>query len=213
MIETSNSIWKDIKGYEGRYQISNLGQVKSLFFTNNKTKKSYYREKILKQQKTRQGYMTIRLSQDSMDKTYRVHRLVAEAFIENQKNKKEVNHIDGDKQNNTVDNLEWVTRSENQIHAYKNGFQRQTEAMRKHSIEMGKKYGKINGKKSGRINIMKAIKENKVPVEQYSLEGRYIKTWDSMTEASLNTGTCKSLISNCTKGKRESAGGYKWKIV
>ena len=80
-------------------------------------------------------------------------------------------------------------------------------------FEEGIKYGRINGRKTGRKNIKKAIEKNKISVKQYSLAGKYIKTWSSMTEASLNTGTYKSLISNCIKGKRGSAGGYKWEIA
>lgn len=109
--------WKDIKGYEGKYQVSNLGRVKSLkrLATNN----HWIKEKILNEsgkKKTRDGYLMVSLA----GKTFRVNRLVAETFIPNPLNKLSVNHIDGDKTNNRVDNLEWVTLSENMRHAYKN---------------------------------------------------------------------------------------------
>jgi len=205
--------WKDIKGFEGLYQVSNLGQIKSLYFTSNKTKKKYRRDKILKQQKDKQGYMTIRLSYFGKDKTYKTHRLVAKTFIPNIENKLEINHIDGNKANNIVSNLEWTTRSENQKHAYKYGLQTQTEKMKRHSVEMGKTYGKINGSKTGKDNIKKAIEAKKIKVNQYSLNGRLLKTWDSMSEAARNTGAYKSNISYCIKRKKGSAGGYKWEIA
>lgn len=93
------------------------------------------------------------------------------------------------------------------------GLQKQTEKMKKNSIELGKQYGKINGRKTGKINIKKAIDANKVKVNQYTLSGTYVRTWNSMTEAAKNIGTYKSNISRCAKNKRGSAGGYKWKVA
>lgn len=106
----NNEIWKDIKGYEGLYQISNLGRVKS-YKRNNI---------ILKPGKTKRGYMVVSLcSKKSIKKVY-IHRLVAQSFIKNINSFEQVNHIDGDKANNKVDNLEWVSAKDNVIHAYKN---------------------------------------------------------------------------------------------
>lgn len=95
-------IWKDIKEYEGIYQVSNLGKVKRV-----KT------NRVLKGCKDKGGYLRVNLSKNSVTSTNTLHRLVAEAFIPNTDNKPEVNHIDEDKTNNRVDNLEWSTRKDN----------------------------------------------------------------------------------------------------
>ena len=105
-------IFKDIKGYEGLYQISNLGRIKSLNY--NRTGK----EKLLKQSINSNNYFKITLSKNNVMKNFCTHVLVAKAFIENPNMLSCVNHIDGNKQNNRVDNLEWVTYKQNTIHAY-----------------------------------------------------------------------------------------------
>ena len=94
-------IWKDITGYEGLYQVSNLGNVKSLNY--NKTGK----EKILKGGKGKDGYLQVVLCKEDKRKTHTIHRLVATAFIDNPNNLPQVNHIDENNTNNCVDNLEW----------------------------------------------------------------------------------------------------------
>lgn len=113
--------WKDIEGYEGFYQISNMGRVKSLGGQCGTVKR---KEKIRSTSLTKDGYEKIRLNSQGKDTTKRIHRLVAEAFIPNPNNKDTVNHIDGNKQNNIETNLEWVDRSEQMIHAYDLGLKR-----------------------------------------------------------------------------------------
>ena len=117
-------IWKDIEFYEGYYQVSNLGNVKSLARTVP-FRKSFriIQEKLLKVRKEKSGYQVVSFYINGVEIKKKVHRLVAEAFIENKKNKLQVNHIDGNKMNNFVNNLEWVTPSENIIHSYKNNLQ------------------------------------------------------------------------------------------
>lgn len=99
-------IWKSIEGYEDLYLISSYGQIKSIR-TN----------KILKLNYKKNGYVYVELNKEGTPKTIRVHRLVATAFVENNYNKPYVNHIDGNKSNNNSDNLEWVTGTENNLHA------------------------------------------------------------------------------------------------
>lgn len=103
-------IWKDVIGYEGLYQVSNLGRIKSLVFKNRMT--TIKREKILSIQKTG-NYDHIILYKNGKQINHLIHRLVAEAFIENKNNYKEVNHKDENTRNNNVDNLEWCNHKQN----------------------------------------------------------------------------------------------------
>ena len=119
----NSEIWKDIKDYEGLYQISNLGNIKSV---TRKVKNKKYgtmiaKEKILKQNMSKAGYFTIGLCKNGKTKTTSVHRLVASTFILNPKNKPCINHLDNNPSNNNVKNLEWCTQKENIQHACKSG--------------------------------------------------------------------------------------------
>lgn len=112
-------VWKDIPEYENSYQVSNLGRIKSLARkTNQADKKRYTKEKILKQQKNMNGYMEVTLRKNNVRKHYKVHRLVMVAF--HGEAKLIVNHIDCNKTNNNVENLEYCTYQENTIHYYSN---------------------------------------------------------------------------------------------
>ena len=110
--EGSNmEIWKDIQGYEGIYQVSNLGRVKSI---ERVTKEGNHRsEKQMKLQKTKRGYLTVILTKDGNQKLHYVHRLVGIAFIPNPTGKEQINHINEQKEDNRVENLEWSTAKEN----------------------------------------------------------------------------------------------------
>lgn len=118
-------IWKDVKGYEGAYQVSSFGRVRSL---DRKVPSKYGKFRkvkgmILKQGADKDGYKKVNLKKSQKGKSSRVHRLVAEAFINNPENKPQVNHINGIKNDNRLLNLEWATLSENRQHAYDTGLQ------------------------------------------------------------------------------------------
>lgn len=147
-------IWRDVEGYKGYYQVSNLGNVLSLERTIT-TKRGYEfkcKAKTLQPTKAR-GYQTLRLRKNQKYKSFLVHRLVAIAFLPNPEGKKEVNHIDGNKENNRLDNLEWATHQENLIHAYANGLTKGPNVN-----------GKMNGEGNGQAKLteerVKFIREN-----------------------------------------------------
>lgn len=114
-------IWKDVVGFEGLYQVSNIGRVKSLPKLIHSRTPHYTQEKILRSHPKKNGYigLVLRKNGESINKT--LHVLIAEAFLQKPLNAECVNHKDGNKANNCVENLEWITFSENIYHAYKHG--------------------------------------------------------------------------------------------
>ena len=154
-----NEIWKDIKGYEGKYQISNLGNVKSLL-----DKQLNKREIILKPSLNHKGYLRVYLSKDSKKTTKTIHRLVAETFVPNLESKKTVNHIDGNKINNRADNLEWLSNTENQKHAWELGLKKALKG------EKNPMYGKKLSNET-KFKISKALK-GKITGENHPMYGR-----------------------------------------
>lgn len=119
-------IWKDVEGYEGKYQVSNKGKVKSLerVVIRGDGKPFSVRERYLRGSKDTKGYYQVELREAGNRDIRFIHRLVADAFIEKQDGKTQINHIDGDKTNNSSDNLEWVTCEENIRHAWNHGLAR-----------------------------------------------------------------------------------------
>lgn len=114
-------VWKDIEGFEGHYQVSSFGRVKSMarFRDGRNGAKVPLKEKILAQKTSKGGYKIVGLCKDAKKYHPSVHRLVASAFSVNSENKPTVNHIDGDKTNNNIRNLEWSSHSEQMLHAFK----------------------------------------------------------------------------------------------
>lgn len=172
-------IWKDVVYdgviYEG-YQVSNLGRVKSLNY--NRTGK----EEILRPVDDRYGYFQVGLCKDGKQNWFKVHRLVATIFLENSENKPEVNHIDEDKTNNSVENLEWVWHRDNCNHGTRN--ERVAKA-------------NTNGKCS------------KI-VLQFTLDGELVREWPSVAECGRN-GFKIGAVSRCCHGKLKSHKGFMWR--
>lgn len=121
-------IWKEITGFEGLYEVSSIGNIRSLD-RKIPIKNGLWniKGKVLKLCNDSDGYKIIGLSKNKLRKTYKVHRLVANAFIENTLNKPQVNHINGVKYDNRIDNLEWATNKENMVHAFLIGLKKNND--------------------------------------------------------------------------------------
>lgn len=163
-------VWKDVKGYEGLYQVSSHGRLKRVF--RNK------KEHFLTGKRDKDGYTQVILSRNQKKKHFRLHRLVAEAFKPNPDSKPEVNHKDRNKQNNNASNLEWVTGSENVQHSFQTG-----------------------------RNVRKK------PILQLTKNMELVASWDSIADASRETGIKHSNISACCNKRKwyNTAGGYIWR--
>lgn len=184
----TEEIWKSIEGYEGLYEVSNLGNVRSLNY--NKTKQT----KLLTPTIDRYGYYHLILRKNGKRKGFTVHRLVAQAFIPNLNNYPQINHKDENKTNNCVDNLEWCTNEYNCNYGTRN--ERITQ-------------------KQGKPWLGKLGKDNPTSkqIHQYDIEGNLIKTWDSATVIHRELGFDNSYISACARGKHKSAHGFIWKYA
>ena len=129
--------WKPVNNYEGLYEVSETGEVKSLkkLMVNQPNGEGYWRDEIiLSKTKTTTGYWKVELYKNKKRKSKKVHRLVAKAFIPNPKNKPQINHIDGNPLNNNVENLEWCTSRENIIHSIETGL-RQIKQLNQNEVK------------------------------------------------------------------------------
>lgn len=185
-------IWKDIKGFEGRYQISTLGRVKSLQRTVKAGKGTrIIDECILVPHYFLNGYQRVSLRKHPKRYWYNVHRLVAESFIANPNNYKIVNHIDSNPSNNRIDNLEWCTQSYNVIHSYKSGKAKATAGCFKKG----------------------SIPHNRRKVNQYTKDKQFIRSYISIREASNLTNINEGAIQNCLLKITKSSGGFIWEYA
>lgn len=175
-------LWKDIKEYEGLYQVSNLGNIKSLDKKDSLGRK--VKGKKMKPIKRKDGYLDITLHKNGKGKHFLLHRLIAEAFIENKNNSNEINHIDENKTNNKVENLEWCNRSYNI------------------------NYGLAN--KNRRITLLNKRGKR---IIQYDKNGNIIKIYPSLMQVVRELNLGKSHLSQACNGKRKTCGGYHWKYV
>ncbi len=127
--------WRDIKGYEGLYQVSDTGLVRSVDRMTTGNRNRMLKGKLLSQGTNTFGYFVVALCKDGKARTKRVHRLVAEAFLPCDNERPYINHKDGNPQNNQVDNLEWCTQKENVQHAYDTGLRKPTKLLTGEQVE------------------------------------------------------------------------------
>lgn len=181
-------IWRNIEGYNGKYQVSNMGRIKNLNY--NRTKQ----EKILRQRKFKDGYLHVSLCKYGKVKTCKVHRLVAIAFIPNTNNYPTVNHNNEIKTDNRVSNLCWMSYSQQQRHG--------TCTQRRVASTDWKSVGRKNAEK-----LTNGVRSKQV--YQYSLDGTLVGIWQSTNEAGRN-GYKQAHVSDCCLGKVKSHRGYIW---
>lgn len=174
-------IWKDIKGYEGLYEISNFGNIKST---------RHGKVKMLKTSTDKYGYKRINLYKNGVVKIGYIHKLVINTFIENTNNLPCINHINGIKSDNNLTNLEYCTYSHNIKEAFRLG-------LKKPSITTLNKRGKLS-------------KNSKV-VYQFDLDGKFIKKWYGTREIERELKLNHSYISKCCRKKVSQVGGYIWR--
>lgn len=192
-------IWKDIPNTDGLYSASTTGQIKSnprIRYYKARGKEGYYLRngKILKPVINSHGYPCVAIKYaNGSQKTITVHRLIALTFLENNNPQaNQVNHIDGDKTNNSINNLEWCTASENLYHAFKMGLNKGSKPM------LGRK-----GKDSPRSK----------PIYKCDKLGNIIDKYDSVTEAANELNISPAHISSCANGHRKTCAGFVWKYI
>lgn len=180
--------WREIKGYEGRYEVSDHGNVRSLLFYSTAREEYMTRKapRLLSQNTTHDGYKRVSLSKYREMKSITVHRLVAMAFLPNPNNYPAVNHKDEDATNNHVSNLEWCTNKYNS------------------------NYGTLPKRISERMRKNHYLAR---PVIQMSNDGEEIATYPSTREAARQFGIRSENISRCCYGRYKHAAGYKWKYA
>ena len=179
-------LWRDIPFCKGRYQVSNFGNVRSLT--------SHGKGNLMSLIKDKGGYLRVGLYLDSHQrkpKSFTVHRLVAFTFIENKDGKPQINHIDGNKCNNNVSNLEWSTARENTDHAIKSG-------LRKPNNNLGR-----------RGHLWWCSKR----IAQFTKDGEFIREWECAEDVQRELGYDASSIRKCASGKRKSCKGYIWENI
>lgn len=194
MENLSKEVWKDIRGYESRYQVSNMGNVRNLHFhsKNLTTKDNGVREikKVLKST----GYYVVSLHKNGIQRQCHVHRLVAEAFIENTKQLPVVDHINTIKTDNRIENLRWVSIKDNVNNPISS--ERRLNTIRK--LLVGK-FGVLANKHRA--------------IAQYDLNGEFVKLWECMSDAWKELGIDSGCLTRACQGVYKTAGGFIWKYI
>nr|DAU88802.1 MAG TPA: homing endonuclease [Caudoviricetes sp.] len=205
-----DEIWKDIIGYEDYYQVSNKGNIRSKDRWYNgdylKNKPIIFRKGVdIKPIPNKYGYLTVCLKKHSKGKTIPVHKLVATAFIEKTISKTCIDHINGDRTDNRVENLRWVTIKENQNNPITKRRLSECKIGTKHHF-YGKKLSKEHSKKIGNSNRNGKCS---IPIIQLELNGNFVNEYPSTNEAERQTGILHGNIWRAVK-RQLTAGGYRW---
>ncbi len=198
-----NEIWKPVVGFEGLYEVSSYGRVRTVphYTMRGKSEHAEVKERVLKFFLSKKGYYCIKLRKDGIAIHKRVHRLVAEAFIPNPENKPQIDHIDTDKLNNVVSNLRWATPSEN----------KNNDLTRAHHSHVQSQADVIEKCMSGRA--ANGGKTRRRAVRQYDKNENLVAEYSSMANAQRATGIKTSFISSACSGKIHFAGGYRWEYA
>lgn len=171
---TRGEKWKDVEGYEGIYQVSDRGRLRSVdrvVISKNGVKRKV-KGRLMKQSTSNYGYKVITLRKGEIKKSHRVHRLVAESFINKEEGKTLINHKDGDKCNNRAENLEWCTNSENMKHAFKSGL-KQPSNPNKNGLMQGESHSRSKLTERDVLFIRKNAKVNGGEFSNVELASKY----------------------------------------